>query len=238
MALPIYLAMTAWEMEHKKLPPRCGWMACHFSPYGQGLSNIPRQLPADALLIVNDRIPPWKHDPGLINEQLQEAITAFSPRGVLLDFQRPYDKETAQIAAALSKLPCPVAVTEPYAGDHDGAVFLPPVPLNKPLETHLSPWKGRQIWLEFDCADLILTVTKDGCHAAQGPAILTEPVLEDARLHCHYSICLQDDRAVFSLKRRAEDLTALLQEAEELDVSLAAGLYQELASVLFVHGSA
>lgn len=237
MALPIYLAMTAWEMEHKKLPPRCGWMACHFSPYGQGLSNVPRQLPADTLLIVNDRIPPWGHDPSLIAEQLQEVLTDFSPRGVLLDFQRPYGKETAQIAAEVSKLPCPVAVTELYAGDCDSAVFLPPVPLNKSLQAHLSPWKGRQIWLEVDLSDLTMTVTQDGCHTAQESAVLTEPLLADTKLHCHYSISLQDDRAVFSLTRKPEDLTELLQEAEELGVTLAAGLYQEFSSVLFVHGT-
>lgn len=79
MALPIYLAMTPWEMEHRELPPRCGWMACHFSPYGQGLSNLPRVLPADSLVIVNDRIPPWGHDPKLMAQQLQEVIDTLSP---------------------------------------------------------------------------------------------------------------------------------------------------------------
>lgn len=237
MALPIYLAMTAWEMENKKLPPRCGWMACHFSAYGQGLSNIPHALPADALLIVNDRIPPWEHDPSLIAQQLQEMITVFSPRGVLLDFQRPYNKETAQIAAEVSKLPCPVATTELYAGDCDSAVFLPPVPLNKPLQAHLSPWQGRQIWLEIDLSDLTMTVTQEGCRTTQDPAILAEPIFADTKLHCHYSISQQQDQAVFSLTRQQEDLSELLQEAEELGVTLAAGLYQELSPVLFVHGA-
>ena len=234
MALPIYLAMTPWEMAHRELPPRCGWMACHFSPYGQGLSNIPTSLPADSLLIVNDRIPPWGHDPGLMASQLQQVMDSLAPRGILLDFQRPHNEETAQIAKAFTALPCPVAVTQAYAKDCEAAVFLPPVPPNKPLEQHLSPWKGRQIWLEADLSHLTLTVTEDGCRAEE-QADLTEPVFCDSKLHCHYSICLQKDRAVFTLARQPEDLTDLLQEAEKLGVTLAAGLYQELSSVLFVH---
>ena len=132
MALPIYLAMTPWEMAHRELPPRCGWMACHFSPYGQGLSNIPTSLPADSLLIVNDRIPPWGHDPGLMASQLQQVMDSLAPRGILLDFQRPHNEETAQIAKAFTALPCPVTVTQTYAHDCDAGVFLPPVPPNRP----------------------------------------------------------------------------------------------------------
>lgn len=237
MALPIYLAMTPWEMEHRKVPARCGWMACHFSPYGQGLSNLPQSLPADSLVIVNDRIPPWGHDPKLMAQQLQGIIGSLSPRGVLLDFQRPYEDETAKIAAALSALPCPVAVTEAYAKECDCGVFLPPVPLNKPLQQHLSPWQGRDIWLELDDPGLSLTVTRDGCTASAEPVILTEPILADNRLHCHYSIQLQKEQIVFLLRRQEDDFAAFLEEAEQAGVTLAAGLYQELSPVLFVHGS-
>lgn len=235
MALPIYLAMTAWEMEHRQPPRHCGWMACHFSAYGRGLSNIPRQLPKDSLLIVNDRIPPWGHDPELIARQLQEAVEQLDPRGILLDFQRPYDEEISKIVGAIAPLPCPVAVTEYYAKDRDCGVFLPPVPLNKPLEQHLSPWQNRQIWLEVDSADLTMTLTSAGCTADGGAVSLEEPVFTDDRLHCHYSMALQEDRAVFSLTRQENDIHALLNEAEQLGVTLAAGLYQELSGVLFVH---
>lgn len=236
MALPVYLAMTPWEMEHRELPPRCGWMACHFSPYGQGLSNLPRVLPADSLVIVNDRIPPWGHDPKLMVQQLQEVIDTLSPRGVLLDFQRPYNEETAKITQVLSTLPCPVAVTETYAKSCGCGVFLSPVPLNKPLQQHLSPWQGREIWLELDYSGLSLTVTRDGCAAAEEAVSLEEPVLTDSRLHCHYSIRLQKEQAVFSLLRQENDLVSLTEEAEQAGVTLAAGLYQELSGVLFVHG--
>ena len=52
MAITPFLAMTAAEIEHSTpLPPNVAWMACHFSPYGAGLSNLPKNLPAGSLLI-------------------------------------------------------------------------------------------------------------------------------------------------------------------------------------------
>lgn len=230
MALPIYLAMTAWEMAHRELPRHCGYMACHFSPYGLGLSNFPTHLPGGALLIVNDRIPPFGHDPELIARQLQSAADEFAPRGILLDFQRPYNKETAMIATAVCCLPCPTAVTESYASDCGTAVFLPSVPLNRTLERHIAPWDGREIWLEIDCVGLTMTLTKAGCDCSTGEVSLHEPAFPDDKLHCHYSTKLQEDRAVFSLTRHQEDIQALLEEAEQLGICLAAGLYQELSS--------
>lgn len=235
MALPIYLAMTAWEMAHCPLPEYCGWMACHFSAYSRGLSNIPRQLPENALLILNDRIPPWEHDPGLIAAQLEQAVLDLSPRGVLLDLQRPYNEQTAKIVRSAAALPCPVAVTPAYAGDCDAAVFVPPVPLNKTPREYFSPWQERPIWLEVDCSGLTVTLTKDGCKVHPGETSSDGPGFAEESLLCHYRIQCSDDRAVFSLIRTPEDTERLLLEAEKLGVTLSAGLYQELSPVLFVH---
>ncbi len=239
MALPIYLTMTAWEFSHREVPPHCGYMACHFSPYSSGLSNIPNYLPEGALLTVNDRIPPADHDPACIARQLKQAVDSLKPCGVLLDFQRPEEERTRSIVQALCQcLPCPVAVPPDYARDSKQAVFLPPVPLNQKLSAYLQPWRDREIWLEVDCSGLTMTLTETGCQTAQDPVILEPPVFTDPELHCHYSIRTEENRAVFSLSRDKEDLLSLTEEAQELGVTLAAGLYQELSNVLFVHGSA
>ena len=42
MAIRQYLAMTAAEMTQAgSLPRHAAWMACHFSPYSTGLTNLP-----------------------------------------------------------------------------------------------------------------------------------------------------------------------------------------------------
>jgi len=67
MPLTTYLAMTAAEMHYAEtLPEHPVWMACHFSSYATGLSNCPTFLPAGSLLMINDRIPIWNHDPAHI----------------------------------------------------------------------------------------------------------------------------------------------------------------------------
>ena len=46
MAIGRYFAMTAAEIRGcSALPAGIAWMACHFSPYGTGLSNLPPELP-------------------------------------------------------------------------------------------------------------------------------------------------------------------------------------------------
>ena len=64
MAIAPFLAMTGAEMRNNSvLPDKIAWMACHFSPYGTGLSNLPKNLPAGSLLMVDDITPPHGHDP-------------------------------------------------------------------------------------------------------------------------------------------------------------------------------
>lgn len=235
MGLPIYLAMTAWEMSHLQKPEHCGWMACHFSAYGSGLSNIPTQLPPNSLLILNDRMPPAGHDPELITRQVCQTVEELHCCGVLLDLQRPYCLETAKIAAAIcAGVPCPVAVTSEYVRDCDCGVFLPPVPPYRTLTEHITPWKGRQLWLEIDTGQYTMELTEQGCKIFPGAELGSSPIHQDTDLHCHYSIRQEQDRAVFSLTRTTEDLQALLEEAQQLEIFLCTGLYQELEPVLFV----
>lgn len=224
-----YIAMTAAEIRScTSLPPKIGWMACHFSPYGTGLTNLPAALPPGALLILNDRTPVAGHDPERIFDQLAETADALKCDSVLLDFQR----DSAEIPAIIDKilkLPCPVIVSENYAKDGDFPVFLPPVPLNQRIDEYIAPWQGREVWLDAALDGLQITVTERGSTYSPLPHLEKPdcPFREEA-LHCHYGITLSESEAVFTLQRTPDDLAELLAEAEKMGVTHSVGLYQEL----------
>lgn len=231
MVLQPYLAMTAAEFQvADTLPCHTAWMACHFSCYGLGLSNMPHSLPEGAMIIVNDRTPVNKHDPQIILTQLTQLTETFKPSCILLDFQRPDQAETAQIAHTLCKdLPCPVGVSEPYAKDLDCPVFLPPPPLHQSLKDYLQTWEGRQIWLEAALTAQRVTVTKQGSKFQPAEvAALAQPHFHDDALHCSYHIQCKPEAAIFTLQRSKNELNDLLVEAEKLGVTLSVGLYQQL----------
>ena len=148
MALPLYLAQTAAEMAGNPLSGSCAYMACHFSPGGRGLSNLPEMLPTGAMLILDDSSPMDGHDPALILDQLAELIARHRCESLLLDFQRTNIREQQELAKLLADtLPCPVGVSELYAHGLSCPVFLPPVPPDRPLSDYLQPWQGRETWL-------------------------------------------------------------------------------------------
>lgn len=230
MALPLYLAMTAAEIrKNTHLPPHLAYMACHFSPYGTGLSNLPAWLPANSMLILNDRTPICGHDHTLITSQLAEAVVHCHCSSLLLDFQRPDCEETAILAQNLiGALPCPVGLSAVYAESFSCPIFLPPPPLDKPLERYLAPWANREIWLEAALDGLQLALTAEGCQSTPIPFPALSGGFSDASLCCHYQIESYTNRGEFSLYRTREDLDALLVKAEALGVSKAIGLWQEL----------
>ena len=226
-----YLALTAAELAGCREPPEhMAWMACHFSPYATGLSNLPKALPPGSLLILDDVTPPHGHNPVLIAQQLLQCTEALGCYGVLLDFERAACAETEAIAKHLAAtLPCPTAVSANYAGDLDCPVFLPVMPPSVPLEAYLSPWKGREIWLEIGLEGELLTLTQQGCEAT--PLSYLNPEMEgfaDKELHCHYTIETNEKAARFTLWRTSEDIKQLLEEAETLGITAAVGLFQEL----------
>ena len=229
MAIPLYLAMTAAEFSYCTVyPERPAWMSFQFSPGGRDLSNLPAGLPAGSLLILDDQIPPDGHDKGRIRQQILEYADRFQCSGVLLDFQRPDDPETAEIAATLLSLPCPVCVSDIYAKDLDCPVFVPPCPLITPLGTHLAPWDGREIWLEVALDSVIYRVTETGSEVH--PFSSEMPLhLYDEGLSCRYRIDLAADHILFSLQRTRTDLDTLLASAS-LGITKAVGLYQELVT--------
>ena len=230
MAIEHFLAMTAAEIQNcPKLPGKIAWMACHFSPYGIGLSNPPRKIPAGSLLILNDRIPIAGHSPQVICQQLETWISEGNCSGLLVDFQRASCPELAGLVRHLSEaLICPMAVSEPYAHLSNSAVFLPPLPHHIPLAEYISPWQGREIWLELALDTEVITVTEKGCRFEPLSHIPLEDSHMEDTLRCHYSIETKPDCVSFSLWRTRQDLEKLLEDAQNLGVAHAVGLYQEL----------
>lgn len=231
MAIPLFLAMTSREIhQNAEIPENIAWMACHFSPYGTGLSNLPDALPPGSMVILNDRTPVCGHDPALIAAQLDAVVEDNRCSGVLLDFQRPDAGETALIAETLVKtLTCPVIVSHLYAEDLSCPVFLPPIPLHIPPDKYLCPWQKREVWLECALDGATLTVTADGCdiHGLPNPQTQHYPH-KDTGLCCHYEIELDEKQALFRLGRTPDDLKELIHSAERGNVTHAIGLFQEL----------
>lgn len=232
MAIVCYLAMTATEMRMVCQPAaQIAWMACHFSPYGTGLSNLPKALPPGSVLMVNDRTPIHSHDPEWIGKQLVQSVQNLGCRGVLLDFQRPEQKETAALVSYLvEKNAFPLAVSKSYAAELDCPIFLPPVPLDMGLETYLMPWQGREIWLELALDGMEISLTETGAVRKPLEWALQQSGQKEERLHCHYRVTVTEQQAQFYLWRTTEDLQDLLAEGESLGVSAGVGLYQELGN--------
>ena len=230
MAIPLFLATTGHEISKiRELPPNIAWMACHFSPYGTGLTNLPPALPPGSMVIVNDRIPVCGHDPVLITRQLSDLVDASGCHSILLDFQRPDEPQTAAIVEALvHALPCPVGASAPYAQGLDCPVFLPPVPAHILLNDYLRPWQNRPVWLEAALNAVTVTVSAEGTTVSTSVPDFSKQIHHDRDLHCHYSITTLQEQIQFHLFRTPEDLLSLLSVAEHLSVTQAIGLYQEL----------
>lgn len=234
MGLPLYLAMTAAELSAAEtLPKKIAYMACHFSLYSTGLSNIPSQLPEGSLLILNDRSPVQGHDPVLVAQQLVWAVETLRPEGLLLDLQRPDNPQTAAIVQAiLETAVCPVAVSPDYAGDFRCAVFLEPPPLHRSLADHIAPWQDRELWLEAALEAETITVTATGSTFTPLPYEgAEENCHNEDRLCCRYRLKLDPEHAEFTLLRTPDSLDALLTIAEKTGISRAVGLYQQLGKI-------
>lgn len=198
-------------------------MACHFSPYGIGLTNLPPALPKGSMVILNDRIPMAGHDPDTVVSQLRELEMDF----LLLDFQRPPEPGILDIAQRIAiSLSCPVGVPSAYGKELDAPLFLPLPAPDQCILDHLSPWKGREIWLELSLDAMTYEITEQGSFLRPLP-VLPECGLQDPELCCHYRVSLDHDRALFDLWRTRQDLDLLLEKAEAHGVTKAVGLWQE-----------
>ena len=231
MALPLYLAMTAAELSsHSEIPQHFAWMACHFSPWSEGVTNIPETLPQGAMLILNDRMPCQGHCPDLVAHQLRDAVQKLECESVLLDFQRPPEPEAnAIIQALVEELPCPVAVSENYAKELDCPVFLPPSPLHRTLADHLSSRTGREIWLEAALCQEDIVVTSAGVsYVPQFPPDHLDGGFMEENLCSRYRTQVAENEVRFTLYDTWESLEKKLEQAQTLGVARAVGLFQEL----------
>lgn len=235
MPIPRYLAMTAAEMAGcTALPRQTAWMACHFSSGGNGLSNLPRWLPADSLLILDDSIPMQGHDLQQIAVELGACLEQLQCVSLLLDFQRAGEEQTRKLVEHLCEtLPFPIIVSDAYAEGLNCGVFVSPTPPDEAMASRLSPWQGREIWLDTTMEGLEILLTEDGAKATPLPPWeRPDGGFEEKHLHCHYRISLGKNSALFTLWRTKADIEALLSEAEALGVTAAVGLYQEFGSPL------
>lgn len=227
------IAMTAAELAGAKaLPHSTGWMACHFSVWDNGLSNLPRTLPEKSVLIVDDSQPPAGHDPGRIAAQISELGDKLGFGSVILDFQKPGCPETAAIAQQLVQaLSKPVCVAAPYAEALSCPVLVPSPAPHVPLERCLDPWKGRDIWLEATLEAERIAVTEQGSTVTPLPfAALEGGTFTELTLCCRYQIREFSDRVEFTLVRDRALLKKLLEDAAVLGVHQSVGLYQQLGA--------
>lgn len=216
-----YLAMTGAEFLRAGSSQPMAWMAGRFSASHAGLDNLPGQLPAGSIFIVDDHVPFADHDPGNIAEDAARAARDCS--GILLDFQRQWDA-TAVVEQIIARAPCPVAVSSLHARDMDCAVFLCPN-LNIPLDRAIAPWQGREVWLDVPAQMQVFTVGPEGCQVS---ALQSPHGDFPHRGHfCRYRIEKSPDAVVFSLYRSPDMLPDILQEAGALGITRAVGLEQE-----------
>lgn len=235
MAIPLFLAMTQAELRNTSpRPEKIAWMACHFSPYGTGLTDLPDQLPPGSMLILDDRIGEAGHDPVLICQQLTDTVRRCGPTKVLLDLQHDPTPATRSIVTELARhLPCPVAVPPLYTDGLEVPVFLPPIPPHILPESHLSPWTGHEIWLEMSLDTVMLTVSDHGCRLSPLPEETPAFPHHDPVLHCHYDIRHQNDALHFRLSRTLQDLGDLLEDLQTFGVTTGVGLFQELGDQIY-----
>lgn len=226
-----YHAMTAAEwLTAPKLPEMPAWMACHFSPYGTGLSNLPKMLPADALIMVSDRISPAGHDAALMVSQLADLTAAFKPAAIVLDLEAPENDFCRELARQCCKLKnVEVAVASRYAQDLPCSVFLSAAQLWTKPEDWLQPWEGRTIWAESVLQRGLVTVTDEGAAYKELPWEEPEEGLAvDEELQVAYRIRETKDAVEVMLWRGRKELDTWMQMLKGLGISRFLGLYQQL----------
>jgi hypothetical protein len=133
------------------------------------------------------------------------------------------------IEAILKQANCPVGVSARYAAGFDCPVLVPPIMPHILPEAFLSPWTGRELWLELSAEGTEIKVTAEGSKYSPLPHFPLETAIHsEPELHCHYRITVQEDQVLFHLGRTQEDQTALLNAAASLGATCALALWQEM----------
>ena len=215
MVCKSYITVT-----HMQAAPRgaLAYMACRFDPHGTGLVGLPQKLPEQSLILVDDLHPIGRHDPALVTGQLQQLCKKFHPAGLVLDLQRPKTAPAAAMCKAIvACTQLPVAVTAPYAQNLNCPVFLT-APLGKKLSQLLTPWKGREIWLDIPLGQLTQGTPSDQSCAA------ISCWQWDRFLCCGYA---KTGENTYTLCRNKALLPKILEEAARLGIPKALVLYSE-----------
>ena len=222
----MFLAMTEEEIcSTSPLPDSIAFLGCHFSPTTHQLSGLPTALPPDCGIILDDRCA----IPDADTDQIAAQLSALKPAFILMDFQRPPTEASAKLAAALTKLDCPIPMPPAYGKDLPCPLFLPPVPPHIPIAEYLKKWTNREIWLELALDAVQITITPQGSEIAPFPhARPAEKPHNDSMLHCHYKITQRTDALTFYCYRTKEDICTMLQSPLPPNVTHTIGLFQEL----------
>lgn len=231
MFLPIYLAISTQEFANiLEFPSTLCYFACHFSPSGEGLSNLPTILQPGSILSIDDSTPIAGHSKNKVIEQIKYLTEKFNPCGILLDFQRPDNPFSVDmIESILEGTQCPVAVSHIYARELDCPVFLPPLPYRITVQEYLNPWSGREIWLELGNEKEMAIVTQTEFCTERVHTIPNERnYFRDPSLLCHYCTYIKPDHIAFYFQRTAEDLAEIQAQAQALGASKFVGLWQQL----------
>ena len=231
MVLPLYLAMTGREiLAAQPSASRCAYMACHFSPYGLGLSNLPKALPEGAVILLSDRIPPGGHDAEVVVAQLEELVRQFQPKAIVLDLETAGNGFCRELAVKCSGISgAEITVAAAYAKDLPCSVFVGAGALWTPAEKLLKPWQGRKLWVEAVLQRGLVTVTDQGAGYEELPWEPPEeelPVDED--LQVAYRIRQTKDAVEVMLWRGKEQLPKWMEKLEQLGAEGFLGLYQQL----------
>ena len=238
MDLPLYHAMTAAEFSSvQKLPKNIAWMACHFSAYSTSLSNLPAEIPAGSMIIINDKMPPSGHDKFAIAEQLNRLADRHKVSYFLLDFERKETEETAEMVQHLtSALNRQVAVTESYAHAGKGPVLISMPPPHISLKQQIGKIQNRELWLELAMETEIATIDSNGCHfSSYCGEEFPEKEFTDSALHTKYRLQICNNHAKYLLKREIAEVADIMKEAKNLGITAFVGLYQQLGKTFSEH---
>lgn len=206
--------------ENPTFPGNLAILGMHLSQDGMHLAGIPETVPEGCILLLDDRILPEKIDEDAILRQLASVLHKRSPKSLYLDFQRESVHSTSLIRRITESYPEITAVSALYAEGLSCPVVLPPIPLYKKVEEVLSPWQGREIWIEQDLSAWEVTVTKDGADV-KSTAIPRESGFFDEALCCRYCIKTEENAAIFTLFSTSETLQKQAEKAASLGVKAA-----------------
>lgn len=217
--------MNDEEIAVSPMPQHLARAGLCFDPAGPGLAGFPEtELPEDTLFILDDRVPWAGHDLEQVCRELACFLQGRKTAGLLLDFERPAQDETRQLASALCQcaeaLGCPVGLPENY-GSFDGAhIFLAAPPCGNPPEEQ----RQTGCWMEaLPTGCRIMLGSEEPTAEPEAPSPDTNDFTCQA-LGCHYRTARIDDRIALHFYDMPDTMP---ERMERMGCALAIGLYRQ-----------